>query len=521
MMSQGNDGNLGDPRRFLRGSEISPANSVKSGGERAEGVLEVGSANSRGNVPGNRCESQVEGTLEGADRDTQRKGETPATHRSGEPTETKLERITKVARDDPRYRFTSLASLLNEDYLARCFSELRKNKAPGADGVSVEEYGAKLAENLHGLVGRMKRMQYRPQAVRRVYIPKENGSKRPLGIPAVEDKIVQLGMTKILETIFEPNFLESSYGYRRGRGCHKALDAVSKAIATKPVSYIVDADIKGFFDTVDHEWMMECLRQKVADRNFLRLIARFLKSGIIEEGKYWDTEQGTPQGGILSPILSNIYLHYVLDLWIERKMKEECAGYLEEVRYADDFLICVQKKTDGERIMVALRERLAKFGLTLSEEKTRLIGFGRFAKENAVRRGERPATFDFLGFTHYCDKARNGRFKVGRRTSAKKYRMKMKAMSLWLKTVRNMLPLKEIWPQLRVKLIGHYRYYGISGNYARIASYHRDTILCAFKWLNRRSQKKSFTRERFWRYVERYPVPKPRIYYNPYRLTLT
>jgi group II intron reverse transcriptase/maturase len=330
-----------------------------------------------------------------------------------------------------------------------------------------------------------------------------------------------VGIRKILEAIFEPNFLEASYGYRRDRGCHKALDAVSKAIMVRSVSYIVDADIKEFFDTVDHKWMMECLRQKVADRNFLRLIARFLKSGIIEEGKYYDTEQGTPQGGILSPILSNIYLHYVLDLWIERKMRKECTGYLEEVRYCDDFLICVQRKSDGERIMTALRERLAKFGLRLSEEKTRLIEFGRFAKENAARRGERPATFDFLGFTHYCSKGRNGHFKVGRRTSAKKYRMKMKTMSLWFKTVRNMLPLREIWKQLRVKLIGHYRYYGISGNYVRIATYHHDTMLCAFKWLNRRSQKKSFTWEQFTRYVERYPVPKPRIYHNPYRLIAT
>lgn len=519
MMQKGNSGNLGDPRRFPPGGEISPANSAENGEERAESGLEVGSVHSRGNVPGNRGESQMEGTLEGTDRDTQREGETLAMRRRGEPTETKLERITKVARENPRYRFTSVAYLLNEEYLAHCFRELKKDKASGADGVSVEGYGENLAENLHGLVDRMKRIQYRPQAVRRVYIPKENGTVRPLGIPAVEDKIVQLGMTKILEAIFEPNFLEASYGYRRGRGCHEALDAVGKAIATKPVSYIVDADIKGYFDTVDHKWMMECLRQKIADRNFLRLIARFLKSGIIEEGKYYDTEQGTPQGGILSPMLSNIYLHYVLDLWIERKMKRECAGHLEEVRYCDDFLIFVQRKAEGERIVAALRERLAKFGLTLSEEKTRLIEFGRFAKESARRRSGKPATFDFLGFTHYCSKTRNGHFKVGRRTSAKKYRMKVKAMSLWLRTVRNMLPLKEIWKQLSVKLIGHYRYYGISGNYARIASYHYDAMQCAFKWLNRRSQKQSFTRERFTKYVMRYPLPKPRIYHCPYRLS--
>jgi len=516
MMSNGKRGNLGDPLTVPNTGWR--AINAEHSGDSTDGKPGVGSVHSRGNVLRKQEESQRQETLEGADKDRQRDRETSSAHRDGATTGTKLERITKVARENLRYTFTSLASLLDEDYLAHCFSELKRNKASGVDGVSVEAYGEKLAENLHGLVERMKRMQYRPQAVRRVYIPKDNGGKRPLGIPAVEDKIVQMGITKILEAIFEPQFLDCSYGFRRGRSCHTALNRIDKVIMTKPINYIVDADIKGFFDTVDHKWMVECLRQRIADRNFLRLIVRFLKSGILEEGKYYETEQGTPQGGILSPVLSNIYLHYVLDLWVEKKLKKECRGYVEEIRYADDFILCVQHRAEGERVLSALRERLAKFGLELSEEKTRLIEFGRYAQQNARRRQVKPATFDFLGFTHYCDRTRRGYFKVGRRTSRKKYRLKMKAMTLWLKTVRNAYPIQEIWDVLKAKLIGHYRYYGVSGNYPRIARFYYETIGRAFKWLNRRSQRRSYTWERFRRYLERYPLPTPKLYHNLYTL---
>lgn len=516
MMIQGRSGNLGDPltvpKMGLR------AINAENSGDSTDGKPGVGSAHSRGNAPRNRNESQHQETLEGADKDTQRDRETSSAHRGGATTETKLERITKVARENLRYKFTSLASLLDEDYLAHCFWELKRNKAPGVDGVSVEAYEEKLAENLHGLVERMKLMEYRPQAVRRVYIPKDDGGKRSLGIPAVEDKIVQMGITKILEAIFEPQFLECSYGFRPGRNCHTALNRVDKVIMAKPINYIVDADIKGFFDTVDHRWMIECLKQRIADQNFLRLIVRFLKSGILEEGKYYETERGTPQGGILSPLLSNIYLHYVLDLWVEKKLKKECRGYVEEVRYADDFILCVQHKAEGERVLTALRERLAKFGLMLSEEKTRLIEFGRYAQQNARRHNAKPATFDFLGFTHYCDRTRRGYFKVGRRTSKKKYRLKMKAMTLWLKTVRNAYPIQQIWDVLKAKLLGHYRYYGVSGNYPQVARFYYETIGSAFKWLNRRSQRRSFTWDGFRRYLERYPLPKPKLYKNFYTL---
>jgi len=459
------------------------------------------------------------GSLEGVGSYTQSEGETSTMHRNGDWVRTKLKLITSRAQRDRRCRFTSLAYLLNEGFLAQCFWELKKGKAPGIDGVRWEEYAEGLTENLRGLVSRLKAKRYWPQPVKRVYIPKDGKSMRPLGLPVVEDKVVQMGMTRILEAIFEADFLEVSYSFRPNRSCHDALDRLDKAIMTRAVNHIVDADIKGFFDHVDHKWLMECLRQRISDPSFLRLIGRFLRAGIMEGGKYLETEEGTPQGGILSPVLSNIYLHYVLDLWFERRMKRELSGYAEENRYADDFVICLQYREDGERVLKALRERFAQFGLSLSEEKTRLIEFGRDARANAERRGEKPATFDYLGFTHFIDRTRRGKFKVGRRTSRKKFRAKIKAMNGWLKSVRNAVRLREWWVVLRAKLLGHYRYYGVSGNLTEVRRYHWRTLALVYKWINRRSQKWSYNRQGFAQYLEYYPLPKPRIYRNLYTLS--
>ena len=439
-------------------------------------------------------------------------------HRNGDWVQTKLKLITSRAQRDRGCRFSSLAYLLNEGFLAQCFWELKRGKAPGIDGVRWEEYAEKLTENLRGLVSRLKAKQYRPQPVKRVYIPKDGKTMRPLGMPVVEDKVVQMGMTRILEAIFEVNFLEVSYGFRPQRSCHDALDRLDKAIMTKPVNYIVEADIKGFFDHVNHRWLMECLKQRISDPSFVRLIGRFLRAGIMEEGKYLETEEGTPQGGILSPVLSNVYLHYVLDLWFERRLKRELYGYAEENRYCDDFVICLQYKEDGERVLKALRERFAKFGLSLSEEKTRLIEFGRNARANAERGGERPATFDYLGFTHFIDRTRRGKFKVGRRTSRKKFRAKIKAMNSWLKSVKNAVRLREWWVVLRAKLLGHYRYYGVSGNICGIKRYYWRVLVLVYKWINRRSQRRSYNWRGFAQYLEYYPLPKPRVYRNLYTL---
>jgi RNA-directed DNA polymerase len=397
-------------------------------------------------------------------------------------------------------------------------AQLKRGKAAGVDGVQVEEYEERLSEHLKGLVARMKSGSYRPQPVRRAYIAKEGGGKRPLGIPAVEDKVVQMGITRILEAMFEPEFLEASHGYRKGRSCHTALAALGDEITMRPVNYVIDADIKGFFDNVDHRWMLECLKQRVADKNFLRLVERFLKAGIMEEGKYWDTEKGTPQGGILSPVLSNIYLHYVLDLWLEKVVKKWCRVRVFEVRYCDDFIVCVQNKAEAEKILEALGLRLKKFGLELSQEKTRLIGFGRFAEAQARARGGKPATFDFLGITHYCDRNHKGGFKVGRRTSRKKIVRKLKEMNEWFKQCRSKLSLTEIWKMLKMKLEGHYRYYGMSANSKSIYRYYRRVRALVYKWLNRRSQRRSLSWEDLEKYLKRYPLPRPKLYHDLYAM---
>lgn len=432
--------------------------------------------------------------------------------------QTELDHISDKAKRDGSCRITNVAYLLNEENLKECFGQLKKGKAAGTDGVTLEEYGQNLGENLRGLVERMKRQAYKPQPVRRSYIPKANGKMRPLGIPAIEDKVVQKGMTRILEAVYEADFQDCSYGFRPNRGCHQALNRLDKIIMTQPINHIIDADIKGFFDHVDHGWLVKFLEHRISDPNFLRLVSRFLRNGYMEEGKVVNAEEGTPQGGVISPVLANIYLHYVLDLWVERVVKAGCRGVVEMVRYADDFVICVQYKDEAESILRELKERLAKFSLELAEDKTRRIEFGRFAKQNAEAKGVKPATFDFLGFTHYIDRTRTGKYKLGRKTDRKKLTAKLKALNEWLKGVRSLIPLREIWKTLKAKLAGHFRYYGVSGNFRGINRYWLEAVRLAMKWLNRRSQKKSFNWRTFAQYMERYPLPKPTIHHNFYDL---
>ncbi len=431
---------------------------------------------------------------------------------------TKLNLITEIARRDRKCKFNNLVHLLNVENFKECFRELKKGKAAGIDGVTLQEYEQELDNNLEDLVARMKRFSYRPQPARRAYIPKASGEKRPLGIPAVEDKIVQMGITKILQAIFEVDFLDFSYGFRPNRNCHQALETLDKMIMQRPVNHVIDADIKGFFDNVDHDWLMRCIEQRVSDKNLLRLLKRFLKAGIVEEGKYLSTEKGTPQGGIISPVLANIYLHYVLDLWFERVEKQRFGSYIGMVRYGDDFVICAQRKEVAEQLLSELSDRLAKFGLELSGEKTRIVACGRYARENSRRKGCKPGSFNFLGFTHFCDKGRKGYFKVGRKTDRKKFSVKIKEMNAWLKAVRNTSKPEAWWPILAAKLRGHFHYYGISGNYGRISHFYQLTIRLIFKWLNRRSQKKSHNWEMFRTYLLRHPLPKPKIYHNLYTL---
>ena len=432
--------------------------------------------------------------------------------------ETKLNLISEIAKKDKECKFNNVAHLLNVPNLNECFYMLKKGKASGIDGVTFEGYEENLDSNLEELVRRMKSFSYRPQPVKRAYIPKSNGKQRPLGIPSVEDKIVQMGITRILTAIYEVDFLDFSYGFRPNRSCHDALDRLDKGIMGNPVNHIIDADINGFFDNVDHKWILRCLEERIKDKNFLRLIVRFLKAGVIEEGKFHKTETGTPQGGILSPVLANIYLHYVLDLWFEKIIKKESRGYVDIVRYADDFIILVQYKDEAHRILLKLKHRIKEFGLELAKDKTKIIEFGRYAKVNANRRGKRAGTFSFLGFIHYCDRSRNGSFKVGRKTDRKKFAVKMKEINEWLKSIRNAIKIKYWWKILCAKLRGHFQYYGVSGNYRGIQRYYYLTIRLVFKWINRRSQKKSFNWEQFNNYLQKYPLPKPKIYHNMYTL---
>ena len=434
-------------------------------------------------------------------------------------TQTKLALISQRALTEPNLQFNSLAHLLNEGFLKECYFELGRDRACGIDNVSWQEYGEHLDENLSDLVKCMKAKRYKPLPAKRVYIPKNEHEKRPLGLPALEDKIVQKGIARILEAIYEADFMECSYGFRPGKNCHQAINAVNKAIMTNCINHVIEADIKGFFDNVSHEWMVKFLGVRINDPSFLLLIRRFLKAGYVESGRIVATGQGTPQGGNLSPILSNIFLHYVLDLWFEKRVKPQATGACKLVRYADDFICMVQRQDDARLIEQKLGQRFAKFNLELHPTKTRVISFGRYERENAKRQSRRPNTFEFLGFTHYCGTSRKGKFIVGRKTSGKKFRIKCIEMNNWLRNVRNYKKTKEWWPVLAVKLRGHYQYYGVSGNSRSLRCFYDLTLRMTFKWLNRRSQRKSFNWVQFGEYLTHYPLPKPKIVHNLYTLS--
>lgn len=433
-------------------------------------------------------------------------------------TVTKLVLIAKKAREERKAKFSRLMHLLNEDYLYGCFRMLKKGKAAGVDGRTLENYTeSDIREAISKMIEDLKARRYKPQPVRRVYIKKDHGKLRPLGIPTVVDKILQLGMTKILMSIYEQDFLPSSYGYRVGKDAHACLKEINHMIMGKKVKYILEADIEGFFDNLDHKWLMKCLSERISDSSFKRLIWKYLKAGVLEEGKFLKTQQGSPQGGIISPVLGNIYLHYVLDLYFDRKLQQSLKGYTQLLRYADDFLIGVQHQHEAIQIMGSLRERLQKFGLTLSNEKTSIKEFGRYAFSNRLERGlGKPETFDFLGFTHYCSKTQDGRFSTRVKTSRQRMNTAIVEMNNYLKSVRNMLKLKQIWEGTILKLRGHYNYYGVSGNFETIQRYYLRVRNLMFKWLNRRSEKTSFSWEGFLKYLETYPLPKPKLTYAIY-----
>jgi group II intron reverse transcriptase/maturase len=426
---------------------------------------------------------------------------------------TDLKRIGEKARKEPDLVFTSLYHHITDtDNLRACYDTLPANKATGVDGVTKREYGKNLEENLQDLSARLKRMGYRPGPKRRSYIPKAGSEKgRPLGISNLEDKIVEEVVKRTLEPIYEAVFEDSSYGYRPGRNQHQCLDALGRTIQQKRVSHIVEADIRGFFDTVNHEWMVKFLQHRIGDERVIRLIIRMLKSGIMEDGLVHATEEGTPQGSILSPLLSNIYLHYVLDLWFSRRVRRQCRGEAYYFRYADDFLACFQYKDDAERFRQRLGDRLEGFGLGLAEEKTHCIEFGRFARKEAYERGEKPKEFTFLGFTHYCGKTKEGFFKVKRRTSRKKLGQSLRSFKDWARKSRNVLRKGEMLRLARTRVVGHLSYYAITDNSERCSFYVHRTKHILFKWLNRKSQRQTYTWETFDQALAWAGWPTPRI----------
>ena len=424
--------------------------------------------------------------------------------------------ISGHACRDRQFQFTSLAHLLDAEFLRECYHSLNRNKAVGIDKVSWEDYGQNLDGNLTRLVTRLKRKTYTPLPARRVYIPKSATQKRPLGISALENKIVERGLTTILGSIYEEDFLDCSYGFRPGRNCHQALKQVHDLIHGQPVNHLVEADIKGFFDNVSHERLLSFLRGRIGDSSLLLLIEKFLTAGYVDEGLLVRSDLGTPQGSILSPMLANIFLHHVLDTWFETTVKRHVRGFCALVRYADDFICVVRYVDDARRIERALHNRFGKYGLELHPTKTRNFSFGRFERHNAATQARRANTFDFLGITHYCAVSRKGNFKVGRKTSRKKFAAKCKAMNAWLKAVRNQGVTKDWWKTLAAKLRGHFQYYGVSENCASLVRYYHVTLRMVKKWLNRRSQKRKMNWERFADYLRHYPLPKPRIVHSFY-----
>jgi len=436
-----------------------------------------------------------------------------------------LTRIREKAHKEPKTCFTSIYHFVTDvENLYASYAEIEPGAAPGIDGVTKEQYGADLKEKLTDLAGRLGRLGYRPKPVRRIYIPKPGSDKkRPLGIPCTEDKIVQGAVARVLEQIYEEDFENSSYGYRPGRSCHDALGKLGRTIQQKAVNYVVEADIKGFFDHVNHEWMMKFLGVRVGDKRLLRLIWRMLRGGVMEDGLTKASEKGTPQGGSLSPLLSNVYLHYALDLWFERCFRKQCRGEAYIFRFADDFLACFEDKEDAERFLRELTERLGKFHLEVEPTKTKLLAFGRFARSEAESRGQKPEEFDFLGFTHSCGLTRSGRFKVKRRTSDKKFRAKLKEAKAWVKRARSEMKSGALLKRVKAGLVGHLNYYAVTDNARKCDSFRRQLMLLLFKWLNRRSQRRSYTWAQFYSALRWVGWPSVRIVHNldPYQRTST
>ena len=442
---------------------------------------------------------------------------------SWDPLQVALERIRQAASRDKTLRLTALwhhvydVGRLREEYFA-----LKPTAAPGVDGQTWSEYGSALESNLRDLSGRLKRGAYRARPVKRAWIPKADGRLRPIGIPTLEDKIVQRAAASVLGAVYEADFLGFSYGFRPGRGAHDALDALSVGITRCKISWVLDADIRGFFDAIDHDWLVKFVEHRIADRRVIRHIKKWLRAGVLEDGKRTLADRGTPQGGSISPLLANVYLHYVFDLWVHQWRQTHARGDMIVVRYADDFVVGFQHRSDAEQFLGELRQRLAKFNLELHPDKTRLIEFGRFAAERRKRRGQRkPETFDFLGFTHACSRTRKGAFAVLRYPISKRVRAKLAAIKDGLRR-RMHRPVAETGRWLQSVVSGWQRYYAVPRTYPWLNAFRRGVQKLWWRTLRRRGDKRKTTWPQVYRLAARW-LPLPRIL-HPYpdqRLAVT
>jgi len=464
----------------------------------------------------NKGEKSLAERVEGSSSTKGNIGETH-THRTQgrERVSQGLEGVREAARRDKKQKFTALMHHVTIGRLRDSYDSLKRNAAPGVDGVTWHQYEEGVEERIADLHERVHRGSYRALPGRRKYIPKGDGKKRPLGIAALEDKIVQHAVVTVLNQIYEEDFLGFSYGYRPGRKQHDALDALTVGLKRKKVNWVLEFDIRGFFDNVSHEWLIRFLEYRVADQRMLRIIQKWLKAGTLEEEEWIETEAGTPQGGVASPLLANVYLHYAFDLWVKQWAQQTAKGDMITVRYADDAVLGFQHRGDAEAFLEQLRERMRKFGLELHPDKTRLIEFGRFAEANRKQKGKgSPETFDFLGFTHICGKTRKGGwYTVRRQTVKKRLRSKLQAVKQELRK-RWHERIADTGKWLRSVVQGYFNYHAVPGNFATLRTYRREVARMWLRALRRRSQKHRLTWERFAKIVDQY-LPKPRIL-HPY-----
>lgn len=431
---------------------------------------------------------------------------------SQEDTDTALTEIAYLSGRNPAQVFHSLMHHINEGSLRRCFDKLDGKKAVGVDGISKGEYGEHLQANLEDLIVRMKRMAYRPQAVRQVLIPKEGkaGATRPLGISTFEDKLVQRRVQEILESIYEPLFLDWSYGFRPGRSCHDAIRSLRNHLYAEEVEVVIDVDLANFFGTIDHGILKDLLRAKIGDTKFMRYVSRMLKAGILAEGELSVSDEGVPQGSCCSPAFSNIVAHHVIDEWLEDTVKPLMRGTVKAFRYADDLVICCRYAEDAERIRTVLGKRLEKYKLKLNEEKTKMVNFSK----RKARQGTKQETFDFLGFTFYLGRSMRGSIIPKLKTCGKRYRSKLNKVNDWAQQIRNRESLGAIWKTFCAKLRGHVQYYGVSFNNNAVGKFLAEATKILFKWLNRRSQRKSFDWDKFNLFQKKHPLPENKVHHK-------